>query len=51
MDIHKSLYRIEDVPQEMVERRAEVVGRLKALEEGAYKTKCHVERLQNHTSP
>ncbi|GER25835.1 eukaryotic translation initiation factor 3subunit E [Striga asiatica] len=53
MDIHKSLYRTEDVPQgmhnskefdnvinpisflRMVERRAEVVGRLKALEEGA----------------
>ncbi|KAK6149117.1 hypothetical protein DH2020_016642 [Rehmannia glutinosa] len=68
MDIHKSLYRSDDVPQgldyfyssvevlfnmvplsdlpstwfdhlgvlvEMVERRAEVVGRLKALEEGA----------------
>ncbi|KAK4485471.1 hypothetical protein RD792_008113 [Penstemon davidsonii] len=35
MDIHKSLYRTEDVPQEMMERRAEVVGRLKALEEGA----------------
>ncbi|KAK4392482.1 Eukaryotic translation initiation factor 3 subunit E [Sesamum angolense] len=35
MDIHKSLYRSEDVPTEMVERRAEVVGRLKALEEAA----------------
>lgn len=35
MDIHKSLYQTEDVPQDMVERRAEVVGRLKALEEGA----------------
>eukprot|EP00271_Cylindrocystis_brebissonii_P008730 TRINITY_DN23211_c0_g1_i1.p1 TRINITY_DN23211_c0_g1~~TRINITY_DN23211_c0_g1_i1.p1 ORF type:complete len:438 (-),score=118.06 TRINITY_DN23211_c0_g1_i1:583-1896(-) len=35
MDIHKSLYHSEDVPQAMVERRAEVVGRLKALEEGA----------------
>ncbi|KAL7138428.1 hypothetical protein ABFS83_10G163100 [Erythranthe nasuta] len=35
MDIHKSLYRSDDVPQDMVDRRAEVVGRLKALEEGA----------------
>ncbi|KAE7995456.1 hypothetical protein FH972_000245 [Carpinus fangiana] len=35
MDIHKSLYHAEEVPQDMVERRAEVVGRLKALEEAA----------------
>ncbi|KAM7258074.1 hypothetical protein ACFE04_013815 [Oxalis oulophora] len=35
MDIHKTLYRTEDVPQDMVDRRAEVVGRLKALEEAA----------------
>ncbi|XP_030442870.1 eukaryotic translation initiation factor 3 subunit E [Syzygium oleosum] len=35
MDIHKSLYHTEDVPQDMVERRAEVVARLKALEEAA----------------
>ncbi|XP_047938668.1 eukaryotic translation initiation factor 3 subunit E-like [Salvia hispanica] len=35
MDIHKSLYRSEDVPQDMIDRRAEVVGRLKALEDGA----------------
>eukprot|EP00270_Netrium_digitus_P021589 TRINITY_DN930_c0_g1_i1.p1 TRINITY_DN930_c0_g1~~TRINITY_DN930_c0_g1_i1.p1 ORF type:complete len:458 (-),score=150.82 TRINITY_DN930_c0_g1_i1:108-1430(-) len=35
MDIHRSLYHTEDVPQTMVERRAEVVGRLKSLEEGA----------------
>lgn len=35
MDIHKSLYHTEDVPQEMMERRAEVVARLKALEEAA----------------
>uniref|UniRef100_A0A199UAE5 Eukaryotic translation initiation factor 3 subunit E N-terminal domain-containing protein n=1 Tax=Manihot esculenta TaxID=3983 RepID=A0A199UAE5_MANES len=35
MDIHKSLYHTEDVPQDMIERRAEVVARLKALEEGA----------------
>ncbi|XP_075512802.1 LOW QUALITY PROTEIN: eukaryotic translation initiation factor 3 subunit E-like [Primulina tabacum] len=35
MDIHKSLYRSEDVPQEMVGRRAEVVGGLKSLEEAA----------------
>ncbi|KAG8367866.1 hypothetical protein BUALT_Bualt16G0117100 [Buddleja alternifolia] len=35
MDIHKSLYRSDDVPPEMVERRVEVVGRLKALEEAA----------------
>ncbi|KAL8128683.1 hypothetical protein V2J09_017838 [Rumex salicifolius] len=35
MDIHKSLYQTEEVPQEMVERRAEVVARLKALEEAA----------------
>lgn len=35
MDIHKSLYRTEEVPQEMIDRRAEVVGRLKSLEEAA----------------
>ncbi|GAB2210130.1 hypothetical protein Drorol1_Dr00015388 [Drosera rotundifolia] len=35
MDIHKSLYHTEDVPQEMVERRAEVLARLKALDESA----------------
>ncbi|KAH9648807.1 eukaryotic translation initiation factor 3 subunit E [Citrus sinensis] len=35
MDIHKSLYHTEDVPQDMVERRVEVVARLKALEERA----------------
>ncbi|XP_020589723.1 eukaryotic translation initiation factor 3 subunit E [Phalaenopsis equestris] len=35
MDIHKSLYRTEEVPQEMLDRRAEVVGRLKSLEEAA----------------
>ncbi|KAK1277699.1 hypothetical protein QJS04_geneDACA022242 [Acorus gramineus] len=35
MDIHKSLYHTEDVPQDMVERRSEVVGRLKSLEESA----------------
>jgi translation initiation factor 3 subunit E len=35
MDIHKSLYHTEDVPQEMVDRRVEVVGRLKLLEESA----------------
>ncbi|XP_054778883.1 eukaryotic translation initiation factor 3 subunit E isoform X1 [Prosopis cineraria] len=35
MDIHKSLYHTEDVPQEMVDMRAEVVARLKAQEEAA----------------
>uniref|UniRef100_A0A2N9F806 Eukaryotic translation initiation factor 3 subunit E n=1 Tax=Fagus sylvatica TaxID=28930 RepID=A0A2N9F806_FAGSY len=35
MDIHKSLNPTEDVPQDMVERRAEVVARLKLLEEAA----------------
>ncbi|CAK9155573.1 unnamed protein product [Ilex paraguariensis] len=35
MDIHKSLYHTEDVPQDMIERRVEVVARLKALEEAA----------------
>ncbi|KAL8497480.1 hypothetical protein ACS0TY_020982 [Phlomoides rotata] len=35
MDIHKALYRSDDVPQDMVESRAEVVGRLKSLEDGA----------------
>ncbi|GMN55419.1 hypothetical protein TIFTF001_024540 [Ficus carica] len=35
MDIHKSLYHTEDVPQDMVERRAEVVARLKSLEDAA----------------
>ncbi|KAK9126555.1 hypothetical protein Scep_015401 [Stephania cephalantha] len=33
MDIHKSLYQTEDVPQDMVDRRVEVVARLKSLEE------------------
>ncbi|KAJ7972179.1 Eukaryotic translation initiation factor 3 subunit E [Quillaja saponaria] len=35
MDIHKNLYHTDDVPQDMVERRAEVVGKLKKLEEAA----------------
>ncbi|KAI4381525.1 hypothetical protein MLD38_007590 [Melastoma candidum] len=35
MDIHKSLYHTDDVPQDMVDRRAEVVARLKSLEEAA----------------
>ncbi|XP_022867542.1 eukaryotic translation initiation factor 3 subunit E-like [Olea europaea var. sylvestris] len=35
MDIHKSLYHSDDVPNEMVERRVEVVARLKSLEESA----------------
>ncbi|KAA3472103.1 Eukaryotic translation initiation factor 3 subunit E [Gossypium australe] len=35
MDIHKSLYHTDDVPQDMVERRVEVVARLKALEDAA----------------
>eukprot|EP00246_Nothoceros_aenigmaticus_P004859 TRINITY_DN16579_c0_g1_i1.p1 TRINITY_DN16579_c0_g1~~TRINITY_DN16579_c0_g1_i1.p1 ORF type:complete len:441 (-),score=80.04 TRINITY_DN16579_c0_g1_i1:75-1397(-) len=35
MDIHKNLYHTEDVPQDMVERRVEVVGRLKSLEDAA----------------
>ncbi|XXG50533.1 hypothetical protein AAC387_Pa02g4526 [Persea americana] len=35
MDIHKSLYHTEDVPQDMVDRRIEVVERLKSLEESA----------------
>ncbi|KAJ6967999.1 eukaryotic translation initiation factor 3 subunit E [Populus alba] len=44
MDIHKSLYRTEEVPQDMIDRRAEVVARLKALEEAAAPL---VEFLQN----
>ncbi|XP_072994661.1 eukaryotic translation initiation factor 3 subunit E [Typha latifolia] len=35
MDIHKSLYHTEDVPQDMVERRVDVVARLKSLEDSA----------------
>ncbi|KAJ0980885.1 hypothetical protein J5N97_009140 [Dioscorea zingiberensis] len=35
MDIHKTLYHTEDVPQDMVDRRVEVVARLKSLEEAA----------------
>lgn len=35
MDIHKSLYKTEDVPQTMSDRRGEVVQRLKSLEEAA----------------
>ncbi|VVB03026.1 unnamed protein product [Arabis nemorensis] len=35
MDIHKSLYNTEDAPKDMVERRLEVVARLKSLEEAA----------------
>lgn len=35
MDIHKNLYHTEDVPQDMIERRVEVVARLKSLEEAA----------------
>ncbi|CAI5469533.1 unnamed protein product [Closterium sp. Yama58-4] len=35
MDIHKSLHHSEEVPPAMVERRGEVVSRLKSLEEAA----------------
>ncbi|ERN00527.1 hypothetical protein AMTRI_Chr07g77760 [Amborella trichopoda] len=35
MDMHKNLYRSDDVPQEMIDRRVEVVARLKSLEESA----------------
>ncbi|XWS43108.1 hypothetical protein CRYUN_Cryun16bG0073800 [Craigia yunnanensis] len=35
MDIHKCLYHTDDVPQDMVERRAEVVAHLKSLEDAA----------------
>ncbi|XP_043725172.1 eukaryotic translation initiation factor 3 subunit E-like [Telopea speciosissima] len=35
MDIHKSLYHTEEVPQDMIDRRVEVVARLKSLEESA----------------
>lgn len=35
MDIYKTLYQTEDVPQDMVERRADVVARLKSLEDAA----------------
>lgn len=35
MDIHKTLYHTEDVPQHMVDRRAHVVSRLKSLEDSA----------------
>lgn len=35
MDIHKSLYHTDQVPQEMVDRRVDVVDRLKSLEGSA----------------
>ncbi|CAD6341805.1 unnamed protein product [Miscanthus lutarioriparius] len=35
MDIHKSLDGTDDVPEDMVKRRAEVVSRLRSLEEAA----------------
>ncbi|XP_066342785.1 eukaryotic translation initiation factor 3 subunit E-like isoform X4 [Miscanthus floridulus] len=35
MDIHKSLHGTDDVPEDMVKRRAEVVSRLRSLEEAA----------------
>ncbi|GAQ82532.1 translation initiation factor 3 subunit E [Klebsormidium nitens] len=35
MDIHKALYRTEDVPEEMLERRADVVERMRDLDEKA----------------
>ncbi|ONM32104.1 Eukaryotic translation initiation factor 3 subunit E [Zea mays] len=35
MDIHKSLYDTDDVLEDMVKRRAEVVSRLRSLEEAA----------------
>ncbi|KAK4783572.1 hypothetical protein SAY86_007946 [Trapa natans] len=47
MDIHKSLYHTDEVPQDMVERRAEVVARLKALEEAAAPLLVF---LQNHNA-
>ncbi|KAF3794538.1 Eukaryotic translation initiation factor 3 subunit E [Nymphaea thermarum] len=35
IDIHRSLHHTETVPQDMLDRRAEVVSRLKSLEEAA----------------
>ena len=35
MDIHKSLHGTDDVPEDMVKRCAEVVSRLRSLEEAA----------------
>ena len=35
MDIHKSLHGTDNVPEDMVKRRAEVVSRLRSLEEAA----------------
>jgi len=35
MDIHKSLYQTQDVPEEMTRRRVDVVSRLRSLEESA----------------
>lgn len=35
MDIHKSLYHSEEVPQDMTDRRADVVARLQSLQEAA----------------
>lgn len=32
MDIHKDLYQTEDVPQKMMERRSEVVARLRHIQ-------------------
>jgi translation initiation factor 3 subunit E len=35
MDIHKSLHGTDDVPEDMVKRRSEVVSRLRSLDEAA----------------
>nr|GEV28170.1 eukaryotic translation initiation factor 3 subunit E [Tanacetum cinerariifolium] len=45
IDIHKSLYHTHDVPQDMMDRRVEVVARLKSLEEAAAQLVTFLQNL------
>ncbi|CAD6233348.1 unnamed protein product [Miscanthus lutarioriparius] len=46
MDIHKSLDGTDDVPEDMVKRCAEVVSRLRSLEEAAAPLVAFLQNLQ-----
>jgi translation initiation factor 3 subunit E len=46
MDIHKSLHGTDDIPEDMVLRRAEVVSRFRSLEEAAAPIVTFLQILQ-----
>ncbi|XP_074292419.1 eukaryotic translation initiation factor 3 subunit E-like [Silene latifolia] len=47
MDIHKSLYHTDQVPQEMIDRRVDVVARFKSLEEAASPLMAFLQNQDN----